>query len=144
MIDRTKLSGLVDAIQDQAPVSGLTHDFYRYPARFSPLFVRAAIQAFTRPGHVILDPFMGGGTTLVEAKVHRVGPEWSAERTLPGSCSVPSAAGRNNGESVNSRRHVRYGALRPVVAWGTVRRGAHVSPAWPLPPNQALVNPRSA
>src|SRR5205807_2544867 len=49
------------------PVSGLTHNFYRYPARFSPQFARAAIEAFTRPGDVVLDPFMGGATTLVEA-----------------------------------------------------------------------------
>ncbi len=67
MIDRTKLSGLVDAIQDQAPVSGLTHQFYRYPARFSPRFARTAIVAFSSPGDIVLDPFMGGGTSIVEA-----------------------------------------------------------------------------
>ncbi len=55
------------AVQSRERVSGLTHNFYRYPARFSPLFVRAAIQAFTEPGDTVLDPFMGGGTTLVEA-----------------------------------------------------------------------------
>jgi len=48
-------------------VSGLTHGFYRYPARFSPLFVRAAIEAFTERGDVVMDPFMGGATTPVEA-----------------------------------------------------------------------------
>jgi hypothetical protein len=49
-------------------VSGLTHSFYRYPARFSPQFARAAIEVFSRPGDVVLDPFMGGATTLVEAR----------------------------------------------------------------------------
>jgi len=49
-------------------VNGFTHGFYRYPARFSPLFVRAIIEKFTNPGDVILDPFMGGGTTMVEAR----------------------------------------------------------------------------
>lgn len=48
-------------------VGGLTHGFYRYPARFSPAFVRAAISSFSRPGDTILDPFVGGGTTVVEA-----------------------------------------------------------------------------
>lgn len=43
------------------------HEFYRYPARFPPAFARAAILAFTRPGDLVLDPFVGGGTTLVEA-----------------------------------------------------------------------------
>lgn len=57
---------LLDAIQDCAPVDGLTHDFYRYPARFSPLFARETIKAFTEPGELVLDPFMGGGTTIVE------------------------------------------------------------------------------
>jgi DNA methylase len=55
------------AIVDPSPVSGLTHTFYRYPARFSPLFVRQAIKIFTAPRDVVVDPFMGGGTTLVEA-----------------------------------------------------------------------------
>jgi hypothetical protein len=58
---------LISAANDDAPVTGLTHQHYRYPARFSPTFVRAAIAAFTDPGDVVLDPFMGGGTTLVEA-----------------------------------------------------------------------------
>lgn len=57
------------AIQSDEPVSGYTHKFYRYPARFSPLFVRVAVEAFTQPGDLILDPFVGGGTSLVEASV---------------------------------------------------------------------------
>jgi hypothetical protein len=57
----------VEAARDEAPVSGYTHNFYRYPARFSPKFVRAVIEAFTEAGDLVLDPFMGGGTTLVEA-----------------------------------------------------------------------------
>lgn len=57
------------AVHSKEPVCGLTHGFYRYPARFSPQFARAAIEAFSQPGDVVLDPFMGGGTTLVEASV---------------------------------------------------------------------------
>lgn len=60
-------AGFVDAVQCRTRVSGLTHNFYRYPARFSPIFVRAAIETFTERGDTVLDPFMGGGTTLVEA-----------------------------------------------------------------------------
>jgi hypothetical protein len=58
---------LAEAAGDKSPVSGLTHNFYRYPARFSPSFARAAIQAFSNPGDLVLDPYMGGGTTVVEA-----------------------------------------------------------------------------
>jgi len=61
------MSLLLDAVQDKAPVAGLTHTFYRYPARFSPSFARAAILNYTLPGDVVLDPFVGGGTTMVEA-----------------------------------------------------------------------------
>lgn len=59
---------LLDAIAFQGLVSGYTHNFYRYPARFSPRFARGVIEAFTRPGDVVCDPFMGGATTLVEAR----------------------------------------------------------------------------
>jgi len=58
---------LVTGACDAEPVRGLTHGFYKYPARFSPAFVRAAIQTFTKPGDLCLDPHVGGGTTLVEA-----------------------------------------------------------------------------
>jgi hypothetical protein len=59
---------LLCAIEDQQPVTGLTHNFYRYPARFSPTFARQVILAFSKPGDLVFDPFMGGGTTLVEAR----------------------------------------------------------------------------
>lgn len=58
---------LIRATHCPDPVAGLTHNFYRYPARFSPQFARAAIAAFTDPGDTVLDPFMGGGTAAVEA-----------------------------------------------------------------------------
>lgn len=57
------------AALDRSPVSGLTHRFYRYPARFSPQFAAAAIEAFSKPGDLVLDPYMGGGTTVVEAMI---------------------------------------------------------------------------
>jgi DNA modification methylase len=58
---------LIEAINFRGVVSGLTHDFYRYPARFSPHFARAAIELFTAPGDTVLDPFSGSSTSLVEA-----------------------------------------------------------------------------
>jgi DNA methylase len=59
--------GFVTAVLDQGKVSGTPHEIYRYPARFSPSFAREAIQAFTRPGDLVLDPFCGGGTAVTEA-----------------------------------------------------------------------------
>ena len=65
----TDFSEFLSSVHSRAPVQGLTHDFYSYPARFSPLFARAVIKSFSQPGDLVLDPFMGGGTTLVEALV---------------------------------------------------------------------------
>ena len=58
---------LISYITDNGHVTGLTHNFYNYPARFSPQFTKSIITEFTNPGDVILDPFMGGGTSIIEA-----------------------------------------------------------------------------
>lgn len=63
------IDNIVDAARCQKQVSGFTHSFYSYPARFSPLFASAVIECFSKPGDVVLDPYMGGGTTIVEAMV---------------------------------------------------------------------------
>jgi DNA modification methylase len=57
------------AARDRTRISGWTHNFYRYPARFSPKFAAAAIESFSRAGETVLDPYMGGGTVLVEGLV---------------------------------------------------------------------------
>jgi hypothetical protein len=44
-----------------------TYDFYRYPARLPPTVARTAIEEFSRKNDWIVDPFMGGGTSIVEA-----------------------------------------------------------------------------
>jgi hypothetical protein len=46
--------------------SGGTHGFYHYPARFAPPIARAVIEEFSSGNEVVLDPFLGGGTTLIE------------------------------------------------------------------------------
>jgi DNA methylase len=66
-LNATTQAALVAGARDFEPVRGLTHGFYKYPARFSPSFVRAAIETFTRPADFVLDNHVGGGTTLVEA-----------------------------------------------------------------------------
>lgn len=60
---------LAKSAVDKRRVTGLTHNFYRYPARFSPTFASTAIELFSNPGDIVLDPYMGGGTTIVEAMV---------------------------------------------------------------------------
>ena len=55
------------AVSDQSPVDSSPHSFYKYPARFSPAFAKAIIDSYSKQGDTVLDPFCGGGTTLVEA-----------------------------------------------------------------------------
>jgi hypothetical protein len=79
-VNAPNLQKLLDAINFHGVVAGYTHDLYRYPARFSPLFARAAIELFTEPGDTVLDPFAGGCTSLVEsliARRHAVGADIS-------------------------------------------------------------------
>jgi hypothetical protein len=47
---------LRNALQDSSYISGETHDFYHYPARFSPRFARAAIETFSDAADCVLDP----------------------------------------------------------------------------------------
>lgn len=61
------LKDIVQSVNDQSRVRGSTHRFYTYPAGFSPIFVESAIKNFSKENELILDPFMGGGTSIVEA-----------------------------------------------------------------------------
>ncbi len=58
---------IIRSLNSEKRVSGLTHNFYRYPARFSPEFAREIIFKFTDEDDYILDSFMGSGTTIIEA-----------------------------------------------------------------------------
>ncbi len=60
-----KLSSALEA-SSYSYTSGATHNFYHYPARFAPDIAKAVIEAFSNKGDVVLDPFMGGGTTIIE------------------------------------------------------------------------------
>jgi hypothetical protein len=63
----TRSRALSHAVCDNSRIHASPHDLYRYPARFSPVFAGKMIQRFTEIGDVVLDPFCGGGTTIVEA-----------------------------------------------------------------------------
>lgn len=98
--------GHVQAIKCQEPVGGLTHSFYKYPARFSPQLARAMIRAFTKPGDLVLDPFCGGATTLVEAaaaKREAVGADISRLAVFLAKCKTSPL-------SLENRRQIRVWA----------------------------------
>lgn len=53
-----------------------SHGLHKYPAKFFPELPRWLIQKYSKPGNVVLDPFMGSGTSNVEAQLlsrHSVG-----------------------------------------------------------------------
>ncbi len=62
----SKFERLHSALHCSKYTSGSTHSFYLYPARFSPEIARAVIDIFSEPGDWVLDPFMGGGTGIIE------------------------------------------------------------------------------
>lgn len=47
----------------------LTHSYHPFHAKFIPQIPRTIIEHLTREGDIVLDPFCGSGTTLVEAHV---------------------------------------------------------------------------
>jgi DNA modification methylase len=66
------LSRPVDLSEDLAKyigkqVSYATHGIHRYPAKFIPQIPRFCIDSLSKKGDTVLDPFMGSGTTLLEA-----------------------------------------------------------------------------
>ncbi len=66
------LSRPVDLSEDLAKyigkqVSYATHGIHRYPAKFIPQIPRFCIDSLSKKGDSVLDPFMGSGTTLLEA-----------------------------------------------------------------------------
>jgi len=52
----------------------ITHGYYTYPAKFIPQLSSRIIKEYSQKDDIIIDPFMGSGTTIVEAVVnHRIG-----------------------------------------------------------------------
>ena len=55
--------------QPKSATTALTHSYHRYPAKFIPQIVTGLMQRHTKRGDLVVDPFGGCGTTLVEAKL---------------------------------------------------------------------------
>jgi hypothetical protein len=71
--DRALASALAEALadaRDREIADSLTHPFHTYPARMHPATSKRLVEIVMqgRPHGVILDPFCGSGTTLVEAR----------------------------------------------------------------------------
>lgn len=69
----TRTDELSDAVLNDpwefvdADTQHLTHNVHRYSGKFIPQIAKRAISLLTRPGELVLDPYCGSGTTLLEA-----------------------------------------------------------------------------
>jgi DNA methylase len=134
---------LLEATQNREPVSGLTHNFYRYPARFSPSFARQMILSFTAPGDLVIDPFMGGGTTLVEAAAlgrRAVGTDISSLAVFLGRTKTTPLSNANLArvkrwvECMMPRLKTHSAAVRANESWveGGYQRNVSDRKTWPI------------
>jgi DNA modification methylase len=87
------------AAADSDETNDLTHGFHTYPARMHPRLARELIARFSQPGAVVLDPFCGSGTLLVEAMVAGCKPQGVdlnplALRITEAHCALRSPAER--------------------------------------------------
>lgn len=82
------------------------HTFHWFPGNFIPQIPAHLVQILSRPGQVILDPFIGSGTTVVEAA--RLGRNAIGSDTLASCCFVASGklAGAKYGLSQNDKEYV--------------------------------------
>ncbi|MHA1143323.1 MAG: TRM11 family SAM-dependent methyltransferase [Candidatus Helarchaeota archaeon] len=53
----------------EADTKYLTHGLHYYPARMIPQIAKRLLFRYSNPGDLVLDPFVGSGTTLVEARL---------------------------------------------------------------------------
>jgi SAM-dependent methyltransferase len=66
--EREALEHALDVRSDEESTLLHVHGFHSYPARLHPASARGLVAAFSKPYSVVLDPFCGSGTVLVEAR----------------------------------------------------------------------------
>lgn len=64
---RPALERALAVSSDERETRAHVHGFHSYPARLHPMTAHRLVEALSRPGATVLDPFCGSGTVLVEA-----------------------------------------------------------------------------
>jgi len=70
--DATTLDALLKTTPNKREHGYLTHDFHSYKGKYYPHLVNSCINAYGRDPDLVLDPFMGSGTTNLEAYLHGI------------------------------------------------------------------------
>lgn len=85
-----------------------THAYHSYPMRFVPQLAERLVLEYSPPGGVVCDPFMGSGTTLVEAAIQGrrtlggdVNPLCKLITETKGTCLPPAQLSANLRELEN-------------------------------------------
>jgi hypothetical protein len=111
--------------------TAFTHGLHRFAAKYIPQVPAWALDSFTPRGGVVVDPFMGSGTTLVEGLLRggtTVGVDIDPlarflaradRRSGPGSGRPLAGAGPHPAAA-----HARHRELRSLVQPGPVGLGA--------------------
>jgi DNA modification methylase len=63
------LTEIKKGMSDAHKIVSWTHNLYKYPACFPATFPRSILNSFSKQNDWVLDPFVGGGTSAVEAMV---------------------------------------------------------------------------
>lgn len=66
-LDFESLESDVSWAFEKADTKYLTHDIHRYPAKFIPQLARRIIKEYSHERDIVLDPFCGSGTAILEA-----------------------------------------------------------------------------
>jgi hypothetical protein len=102
------------ALPERGRPEKLTHYLFRFPAKFHPPVVAALFDRFTETGQVVLDPFAGSGTSLVEGTL--------VDRRCVGVDVDPVAVAVSRAKT--RRYDVRAMASRVLAALEPLDRGA--------------------
>ncbi|RMG98223.1 MAG: hypothetical protein D6705_06380 [Deltaproteobacteria bacterium] len=119
-----------DACRAPMEAASPIHGFHTYPARMHPKMAEVLVGAFASAGDVVLDPFCGGGTVVVEARLagcRALGADLSplavriaAVRSDPGTRAMRGdllRAASDVARSVREGRAPRFRIPRREVSW---------------------------
>lgn len=121
------------AAEDEDPDT-LTHGFHAYPARMHPAIARTLVRELASAGDVVIDPFCGSGTVIVESmiaaqravgvdlsplaiRVAEVKCELRDERARGRFVTTLEAVGERSTERVKKRAYAHAKLPRHELSW---------------------------